>query len=179
VDEQKKRVIDLYVSDNLSEEAYINENIALDKELHRLKSKKAEFISKLPPIHKDSIDLSIRHFCDTARVRVGTCFNFETKRQFLLDYVQRIIYRQYKVTVIGSVPIWMNTNEDRQLSETRKMEFRLEGEIDTSTLHRKPRKKFADDGRLRAWGSGGRKPRIEPALPQPLSAPRALARPRL
>jgi hypothetical protein len=73
----------------------------------------------------------------------------------------------------------MSTNGDRELSETRKVEFRLEGEIDTSTLHRKPRRKFSDDGRLVAWGSGSRRPRIEPSLPQPLSAPRALAKPHL
>jgi hypothetical protein len=34
----------------------------------------------------------------------------------------------------------------------------LRGKIGKKTLRKKPRKKFAEDGRLRAYGSGGRKP---------------------
>ena len=39
----------------------------------------------------------------------------------------------------------------------RKLEYRIEGRIDTTKLHTKPRKKFAEDGRLKAFGSGGRR----------------------
>jgi len=68
-----------------------------------------------------------------------------------------IIYDHYRVTVIGSVPIKMQLSNSREI-ETREIAFCLRGEIDKTTLHKKPRKKFAEDGRLRAYGSGGRKP---------------------
>jgi len=42
--------------------------------------------------------------------------------------------------------------------ETRKIAFCLRGEIDKTTLHKtKPRKKFAEEGRMDAKGSGSRK----------------------
>jgi len=99
-------------------------------------------------------------------MRFAHCFNFDTKRQFLLDHVEKAIYHRYKVTVTGSVPIKTQTSDGRE-SETRKLPFCITGEIDTSKLHRRPRKKFAEDGRLKAWGSGGRKP--VPVTPSPVA----------
>jgi hypothetical protein len=75
-----------------------------------------------------------------------------------VEHVERIIYdHYYRVTVIGSVSIKMQLSNSREI-ETRKLAFCLRGEIDKTTLHTKPRKKFAEDGRLNAYGAGGRKP---------------------
>ena len=55
---------------------------------------------------------------------------------------------RYRVTVIGSVPIKNQMTETQEI-ETRKLEFCLRGEIDKTTLYKtKPRKKFAEDGRM-------------------------------
>jgi len=64
------------------------------------------------------------------------------------------------VTVIGSVPIKMQFGNSQEI-ETRKIAFCLRGEIDKTTLHKtKPRKKFAEDGRIDAYVSGGRKGQV-------------------
>jgi len=87
------------------------------------------------------------------------------KRQFLVDHVERIIYDRYRVTVIGSVPITMQFGNSQEI-ETRKLAFCLRGEIDKTTLHKtKPRKKFAEDGRMDGRGSWGRKPPTVSAIP--------------
>jgi hypothetical protein len=83
----------------------VDANVSLDKELHALKLKKAEFVHGLPLLHKESVELSVRQFCDVARVRLERCATFDDKRQFLFDHVERVIYDRYRVTVIGSVPI--------------------------------------------------------------------------
>jgi hypothetical protein len=70
----------------------------------------------------------------------------------------RAAYDQYRVTVIGSVPIKMQFGNSQEI-EMRKIAFCLRGEIDKSTLHQKPREKLAEDGRLNAYGADGRKPR--------------------
>jgi hypothetical protein len=93
--------------------------------------------------------VSIRQFCDGARVRFEHCTTFDDKRQFLDKHVERIIYDRYRVTVIGSVPIKTQLSNSREI-EMRKLAFCLRGEIDKSTLHKTPRKKFAEDGRLNA-----------------------------
>ena len=62
--------------------------------------------------------------------------------------MERVIYDRYRVTVIGCVPIKTQMTETQEI-ETRKLEFCLRGEIDKTTLHKtKPRKKFAEDGRM-------------------------------
>src|SRR5215471_7924253 len=106
-EERKRQLIDLYASGHLAEAAYVNANILLDQELNELKSRKAAFVGGLPLLHKESIEPSIWQFCSIARVRFERCTTFDDKRQFLLDFVERVIYDRYRVTVIGSVPIKM------------------------------------------------------------------------
>jgi hypothetical protein len=98
-----------------------------------------------------------RFFCEIARARFAHCATFDDKRQFLVEHVERVIYDHYRVTVIGSLPIKMQLSNSQEI-ETRKLTFCLRGEIDTTTSHKKPRKKFAEDGRWQAYGAGGRKP---------------------
>jgi hypothetical protein len=112
---------------------------------------------RLPLLHKESIDISIRQFSDAVRARLDACVSFDDKRQFLSDFVERIVYDRYRVTGVGSVPIKMQTSDAREI-ETRKLSFSISGEIDKSSLHKKPREKFAEDGRLKAFRSTDRKP---------------------
>ena len=92
---------------HLPEAAYVDANVSLDKELHALKLKKAEFVQGLPLLHKESVELSIRQFCEIALARFEHCTVFDDKRQFLVEHVESIIYDRYRLTVIGSVPIKM------------------------------------------------------------------------
>jgi hypothetical protein len=152
-EERKRQLIDLYASGHLAEAAYVEANISLDQELHELQSRKAEFVRGLPLLHTESIEPSIQQFCDIARARFERFAAFDDKRQFLVDHVERVIYHHYRVTVIGSVPIKMQLSNSQEI-ETRKLAFCLRGEIDKTTLHKtKPRRKFAEDGRLNVFGA--------------------------
>jgi hypothetical protein len=160
VETEKKHLIDLYAADELSEEAYVNRNVALDRELHLLKAKKATLLCLLHDA--DAVGASIRDFCETARAWLEKSHDADAKRQFLADYIKRVVYHRYKVTVRGTVPI-RPSSDGEQSNEASTLEFRIEGEINTRMLHRRLRQKFPDDGRLRAWGSGGRLKELVPA----------------
>jgi hypothetical protein len=129
-----------------------------------VRSRKAEFVGGLPLLHTESIEPSIWQFCFIARVRFERCATFDDKRQFLVDFVERVVYDHYRVTVIGSVPIKMQFGNSQEI-ETRKIAFCLRGEIDKTTLHKKQPKKFAENGRMDGSGSWGRKPPIVSAIP--------------
>ena len=62
----------------------------------------------------------------------------------LADHVERVIYDRYRVTIIGSVPIKMQFGNSQEI-ETREIAFCLRGEINKTTSHKKPRKKFVED----------------------------------
>lgn len=101
--------------------------------------------------------MSIRQFCSAAKARFEKCSNFDSKRQFLLEHIEKVVYQKYKVMIRGSVPIKLRTYADPdQTSEASKIPFRIEGAVDVYMLHRGPRIKHEIDGRLKAWGCGGR-----------------------
>ena len=124
LDEERRRLIGGYATEQIAGEAYIAANRALDTELDRLTREKAELVAALRSSqHEDFVDASIRHFFASARARFQACADFDAKREFLLGHVERVIYNRYKVTIVGSVPVQSASGET-------KLPFRIEGEID-------------------------------------------------
>ena len=83
-------------------------------------------------------DLAISRFCDVARAHLKRCTDFDTKRQFLLDHVEKVIYQRYHVTVIGSVPVQQDS------AGSTAIEFRIKGKITKAMLHSKTRPYLPD-----------------------------------
>jgi hypothetical protein len=113
--------------------------IALDKRRHQLELRKLQLVKGIPVLHQKSIDAAIRQFCQTARARFEKAVDFDAKRQFLLDHVEKIIYNRYHIVVTGSVsvkPLGRETGSEPE--HVRKLEYRIEGRIDTSKLHTRP-----------------------------------------
>jgi hypothetical protein len=135
--------------------AYVDGNVTLDQELHRLAVKRAAL---LPLLHDaDAVAASVRDFCDAARARLERCHDFESKRVFLADYVARVVYTRYKVSIRGSVPVLPKAGAGKdQSSGPATLEFRIEGEITGAMLHGRRTGKTSADNRLTDGGSGGR-----------------------
>jgi hypothetical protein len=76
---------------------------------------------------RDVVDAGIARFCDEARARLARCRDFASKRQFVLDYVEKITFADDNVILHGSVPIKLaGTHAD---AETGKLEFRISNRI--------------------------------------------------
>jgi hypothetical protein len=111
-------------------EDYIQANRALDCELERLIREKTKLATAVrSPSHEDFVDASVRQFCATAKARWYECTNDEMRRQFLLDFVERVVFDHYKVTVIGSVPIAHGTGG-------RSIPFRIKDNINHVAVRR-------------------------------------------
>lgn len=99
-----------------------------DNEILALNAERLEISKKVPILHKaDVIDLSVRQYCHTARMNFEKCKDFDSKRQFLLEYVEKIVYQNEDVAIYASVPI----QDGRDESEQSKIEFRILGKITT------------------------------------------------
>ena len=129
----KQQVLDNYAIGRLDRNTYLEKCLWYDNEVNKLKLEKAEFIKRIPTLHKkDVVDMSVRIFCDTARARFEKCDNFDTKRRFLLDFIEQIIYDHGKITVKGSIPLLPQPqahNNSNQISETSKIGFKITSEI--------------------------------------------------
>ena len=64
-----------------------------------------------------AIDAGIAQFCEAARVRFAKCADFASKRQFLLDYVEKVVHVKDKVALHGSVPIKSGRGEEAETSK--------------------------------------------------------------
>jgi hypothetical protein len=145
LDDERRRIIGLHAAENMAGEEYIAANRVLDRDLERLARRKAELVAALrSPQHEDFVDAGIRQFCASANARLQACVDFDAKRQFLVDHVERVIYKGYKVTVTGSVPVQTASGET-------KLQFRLKGEINRTAVRSQRPEVTPNDGPSKVW----------------------------
>jgi hypothetical protein len=90
------------------------------------------------------MDASIRQFCASANARLQACADFDARRRFLVDHVERVIYKGYKVTIAGSVAVQSASGET-------KLPFRIRGEIDRNVVRSPSRRSTPDIGPSKGW----------------------------
>jgi hypothetical protein len=92
-DEAKHRIVDVYASGDLERDAYVERSLAYDQELNALRRQRSELIKKIPLLHKaEAVDVSITQYCSAANVRFRNCVDFPSKRQFLLDHIDKVVF---------------------------------------------------------------------------------------
>lgn len=141
--EAKKRVLNLYASGELEKEEYVKRSFDYDNELNRLNGEREELLKQIPLLHKkEVVDVGIKQYAESARVRFEQCHDFENMRRFFLDYVEKIVFTNDKVQLHGSVPVKLKAYDDRdQPTQLAKIEFCIKGEIPReATRGRKDRK---------------------------------------
>jgi site-specific DNA recombinase len=152
LDDERRRLMNRYALEEVTGDDYITANRALDKDLERLTREKAELAAaSRSSRHEDFVDASIRQFCANANARFQACADFDAKRQFLRDHIERVIFNRYKVTITGSVPIQSASGET-------KLQFRIASEINKSAVRIKAadRSGWNDPNRTspEGWGLG-------------------------
>jgi hypothetical protein len=143
VEAEKQNSINRYAAGGLTKEWYVALNLSLDAEIQRLRKRKARIAKELEEAAaNDLVQDSIREFCLRMKERFEKCATFDMTRQFLVDHVQRVIYRRDHVTLIGSVPVRRGT-----FQAPAPAPFRIEGELDRKAIRARPHNLHADDGR--------------------------------
>lgn len=106
-------------------------NLDYDNEVNRLKAERQELAKRIPLLHKsDVINASVAQFCQSGRVQLSKCTDFDAKRKFLLDRVEKIVFNMNAFEIHGSVPILLKEYEGKKESvETGKISFCIKGEV--------------------------------------------------
>ena len=131
LDEQRRHLIELYATERMIQEEYIKESQALDDTIVRLNRDKAQLAKAIRNSDQEGLrNASIRQFCATARARFDACADVDTKREFMRDHVERVIFNHGKIAIVGSVPV-------RSTPTETKLPFRIEGEIDRWAIRSK------------------------------------------
>lgn len=124
----KKQTLNLYANGKLNRSEYTEKCLWLDNEVKKVKLEKDELITKIPNLQNEEIiDVSLRRYCETVRARLEKCSNFETKREFLLEYISEIIFVSGSITINSWIPV-TTKNDDGKQGEN-KLEFSIKGKI--------------------------------------------------
>ena len=125
--EKKKRIIDLYTEGELSRESYAKKLLEKNAEIVKCTLEKSELLKRLPVLQKEEvIDKAIKQYCNDTCVQYQSCTDFETKRRFLLDHIEKVIHDEGDgLTLYGFIPI----PSDGVVS---KLEFRIKRVITKS-----------------------------------------------
>lgn len=132
--DQKRRVIDIYATGDLSREGYVTKSRELDGMIETLQARMRELEdSAALTRNTEAIQAGIAQFCEAARVRFATCKDYATKRRFVLDYVRKVVILKDEVSLHGTVPI--RTEHDGE-SQTNELPFCIESEITSEERYR-------------------------------------------
>jgi hypothetical protein len=143
IEAQKERSIKLYAARGIANEAYIIENRNLDREIERLRQRKAQIARQVQEAAaSDMVEHSIREYCKNAKAQFEVCGTFELTQKFLREHIEQIIYDRSKVTLLGSVPVQRGTYQS-----AAPVPFRIEGELDRRAIRARPHTLQPDDGR--------------------------------
>ena len=131
VGEQKRRIIEVYALGDLSKDAYTRKSLGYDNDILKLKKQRSDILKRIPLLHKtDLIDASIREYCETAEARFRGCVDFETRRQFLIDFVEKVEFSNDRLAVYGAVPVKVKQEYEESEhiidAETNKLAFCIE-----------------------------------------------------
>ena len=122
---KKQRIVDIYLSGDLSRDGYVAKNRELDGVMAALRERAGELSASSALLNKRSqIDAAIVRYCSGARARFAECTDARTKRQFLLDYIAKVTFLNDKVSIHGRVPFG-----GESMDETGFPAFRIDREI--------------------------------------------------
>ena len=125
----KKRLLELYADSHTDRGQYAKKSQEYDREISEVTKEKLELVQRIPLLHKKAvIELSIAQYCDVVRARLVQCKDFETRRQFFLDFVDHIVHYKNLVELHGYVPIKIETQDDDTPSV--KIEYKIVAEIE-------------------------------------------------
>ena len=144
---QKKRIVDLYATEELDREEYVRRIHEYDTETDALTARRSELL-KFVPIFQETglIKQGIAEYCKTTKQRLEYCTGFTAKRKFFLDFVTKVVYRKSnktvaKVKLYGSVPVKIP-----QSTEPIPVPFTIEHKIETiEMLTQFPKESLSDD----------------------------------
>lgn len=137
--EKRRRVFDAYAKEEIAAEDFIRTSRTIDDGIVRLRREKEGVLnSSRETGQANSVIASVRQFCAAARARFEACADFDAKRAFLRDYVEKIVWDHGNIAIVGSLPL--------EGMPGAKLPFRIEGKIEEGT-----KRKWAQDGRFGSW----------------------------
>jgi hypothetical protein len=127
----------LYTSSTIERDEYVDKSLELDNKINKLRLDKQELLKKIPLLHKkDIVTVAVHKFCTSARAKYTSSKDFDSKRQFLLNYTDKVNYYNIKVEYHGFIPVETEVGDQ---TETAKLEFIFRDTISYADRIKRPK----------------------------------------
>jgi hypothetical protein len=135
LNDKRRRIYDAYGKEQIAAEVYIEVSRAIDEGIVKLRREKEAVLNAWRRTNQvETLTACIRQFCAAARARFEACDDFDSKRAFLRDYVERIVFDKGKISIHGAI------------AHEGTLPFRIEGRIEKGSKRR-----WAQDERFGSW----------------------------
>jgi site-specific DNA recombinase len=139
LNERRGDLFEAYAARRIARDEYVSESRELDRTLLCLRrEQEAASRTAQQQGRYDLVSESIRHFCASARTHFETCADFDAKRKFLRDHIEKIVFDRGKITICGAMPL-LNRSDSV-------LRFRIEGAIAKGS-----RRRWLRDQRFGSW----------------------------
>ena len=100
---EKKRILDLYAAGDLDRDLYARRSLRYDHQISQAKAERDGLMRRIPLLHNNElVDASVHQYVETVRAGLGKAVDFDTKRQFLLDHIGRVVYANDRVALLST-----------------------------------------------------------------------------
>jgi site-specific DNA recombinase len=114
---KRKRILDLYASGDLDQDAYVQRIREYQKETSALRAKQSDMMRNMPLAeHRESIEHAVARYCAAATKEYKHLSDFDSARAFLQQYTPKITYIRKnkvrtKIKIHGQVPFSIDGQE--------------------------------------------------------------------
>jgi len=106
---KKSRVVDLFTEGRLPKPSYITRTQDIEASLIALQQKRVNLIRSMPLIRQPAlIEENIRNYCEYLKRKFVECTDFKKLRQFLLEVIDKIVFKFDDILITGFIPVGIN-----------------------------------------------------------------------
>jgi site-specific DNA recombinase len=104
--QKKKILLAKYLEQDIESSEYSTKSLELDHHIQMLKLKKQELIQNTPLLHKkDVVENAVKQYTQYISTTLPNLTDFDSKREFLLKNISKVIFQLEKVEIQGFVTI--------------------------------------------------------------------------
>lgn len=121
----KKEALRHYARKDITSEEYKTQCQMCDSAILKARNERTTLLETIPVFQKENvIEASVRSYCDTLKMRLAVMSGFDSQRDLVLEYIERISFAGNNMEVRGTVPVLSQTQDQR-----REIKFVIKSEI--------------------------------------------------
>ena len=102
----KKQLLNMYLLKEISQDIYQEKSSNLDLEINTVLLKRKDLLDTVPLLDKtEEVNFAVKQYCNKLKMKFEQLSDFDTKRQFILDHISKVVFYIEKIEIHGIITI--------------------------------------------------------------------------